>query len=683
MEFPLVLTLIIFLLTFLALVIHLFSPSSFAPGAKKLSLITSGLAAFLSLTLLLTMPFRKACSCQFEWLSLPSLTISFGITLDLLSLFFMVLISLSLFILYLYCWREEVGRAFYGATSLMAFSSLGLVLAGDLFGSFFFWELLGLAGYLAIHLLDRKKENSPRSLLGFSAGSLAFLLALFVIFHRVESLGYAKIFESLKSPLWSSPLLSSLGTDWFGVLTLLFLLAIISKSAIPPLHIWVMDTFSLSMPLLGLVYSSTLTASGIYLALRLFPLFVGYDFLLGEPFYYLSSSLEILTFWGGLWALLFAFMALVQKKLSRVLIYGSLSQTSYLLMGIGIGAYEASLFHFFLSGLVLLLLFLCADSLVREAGSQKLKKILKKVSPFSFAPLLFLCGCLLLSGVFFFSAFYDGRGILAKAYLNWMIQKELISFLPFFLGLLIGAITVLYLSRVGLLIFSLKKDRAPEKTPGVQRGALLFLLLLCMASLGLFSFSYLSQDLTARTLPFQLLNPSSIGVRGYQEIQEIQKALPLGGLAFSLLVLMASSFALAWLLYESPLSEPRKEDLPLLSPVIRMAREGFYFESVFAKILYPFYLAVSTLCKIVETLLFHRWASGLSGWVKNLSYWTGVVDYHGLDRAMRISGQGVLMGGNQARKLQTGKIQDYIFLTLFLFVFIFILWAILLYQPLL
>ncbi|OYW19766.1 MAG: hypothetical protein B7Z55_08280 [Planctomycetales bacterium 12-60-4] len=204
---------------------------------------------------------------------------------------------------------------FFAFLSLFCFSMLGLVLAGNIFQVFIFWELVGLCSYLLIGFYVERKSASTAANKAFimnRVGDFGFLIGLMIVwtslgtfrffdvpavesvdghpgkdqvglFHMIRGDvgelhvsengqevylqdghgGLLKEGDDLRAiPYW---LLVAAGLGIFG--------GCIGKSAQFPLQTWLPDAMEGPTPVSALVHSATMVAAGVYLAGRFYPMF--------------------------------------------------------------------------------------------------------------------------------------------------------------------------------------------------------------------------------------------------------------------------------------------------------------------------------------------------------------------------------------------------------------------------
>ena len=87
-------------------------------------------------------------------------------------------------------------------------------------------------------------------------------------------------------------------------------------------------------PVSALIHAATMVTAGVYLLMRFFPILT------------LSPDVLLVTaVVGAVTALFAACAALAQRDIRRVLAYSTISQVSYMSLGVGAGDLTGSLFH--------------------------------------------------------------------------------------------------------------------------------------------------------------------------------------------------------------------------------------------------------------------------------------------------------------------------------------------------
>lgn len=372
---------------------------------------------FVSLLLLIPETSRGQV-LQYSLAWIPTLDISMSLYIDGLSLFFALIISFIGILIVIYAsgyfhHNKDVGR-FYMIILLFMGAMLGVVLAGNLFTMFVFWELTSLTSYLLIGFRHDQEESrwaALQSLLITGGGGLALFAGLVLMrlisgsFDIVEILSNA---ESLRSHSLYLPIL------------LLIAIGAFTKSAQAPFHFWLVGAMAAPTPVSAYLHSATMVKAGIYLLARLSPVFGG-----------TAEWHFIVTFFGGLTMVLGAAMALPQHDLKKLLAYTTISALGMIVMLIGIGtslALKAAMVFLLVHALYKGSLFMVAGAVDHSTGTRDVRVLggLRKSMPFTAAA--GLLAALSMAGIFPFFGFI-GKELLYEAKLHsnslvWLITTS-------------------------------------------------------------------------------------------------------------------------------------------------------------------------------------------------------------------------------------------------------------------
>ena len=276
---------------------------------------------------------------------------------------------------------------FFAYLSLFCFSMLGLVLAGNIFQVFIFWELVGICSYLLIGFYIERESASNAANKAFimnRVGDFGFLIGLMILWtsfgtfqfgdrevnHQPAEAGLFTMVRGLDGQLDVSEdgkqvyLRDAQGhrAERNGSpLTISYMLLIaagmgvfagsIGKSAQFPLQTWLPDAMEGPTPVSALVHSATMVAAGVYLAGRFYPMFTP-EVLLG------------IAYIGCITLFIAATIAVVVTDIKRVLAYSTISQLGYMMLAIGVAGWGAGLFHLVTHAFFKSLMFLCSGSVI-------------------------------------------------------------------------------------------------------------------------------------------------------------------------------------------------------------------------------------------------------------------------------------------------------------------------------
>ena len=143
------------------------------------------------------------------------------------------------------------------------------------------------------------------------------------------------------------------GSTYAVVAALLLLGGAVGKSAQLPLQVWLPDAMAGPTPISALLHAATMVTAGVYLIARTHVLFS------------LAPAAQFaVAVVGAVTLLLAGFSALTQHDIKRVLAYSTVSQIGYMFLALGVGAWQAAMFHFVTHAFFKALLFLGAGVII-------------------------------------------------------------------------------------------------------------------------------------------------------------------------------------------------------------------------------------------------------------------------------------------------------------------------------
>ncbi len=405
---------------------------------------------------------------------------------------------------------DEAKPRFFGSLSLFMFSMTGIVLAGNLFMMFIFWELVGLSSYLLIgHWYQKASaaEACKKAFLTNRIGDFGFMIGILLLFGANG--GNVNLID-LETAFTSGPLrpdAPGYSAGFTTAVALCIFLGAVGKSAQFPLHVWLPDAMEGPTPVSALIHAATMVAAGVYMLVRV-------SFLVTAS----PLAAEIIAGIGCGTALLAALMATQQNDIKRVLAYSTLSQLGYMVMAVGAvamaaqhghqGAHAAdpghpAMFHLYTHAFFKAMLFLGSGAVIYACHhEQDIWKMggLRKHMPVTFWT--FAIGTAALMGVPFLSGFWSKEAVLGAAYDSGC--KVL-----FLAGAATAALTAFYMTRLLIVAFFGKPrtDSAHHATEAPM------VMILPLAILSIFSVLSGYDVLAA---PLQAMKPPH--VEGHQTV---------------------------------------------------------------------------------------------------------------------------------------------------------------------
>jgi NADH-quinone oxidoreductase subunit L len=316
------------------------------------------------------------------WLPTGDTFMYMGVLVDPLSavaLFFVLITLLAIFV-------YSVGYMNYGAPnqdpryarffaliSLFATGMLGLVVSDNLLMLFIFWEIMGFCSYSLIGFWYDKnypdpKQTTPRdagvkAFMTTRVGDVLFLLGIAYLYAQTGTLNFREVLYT--DPHILEQLVEAnapiLGLSAAGLIGLLIFCGTVGKSAQFPLHVWLPDAMEGPTPVSALIHAATMVSAGVYLAIRTFPLLsagLGHDGGAG------TAPMIAMGLIGAFTAFFAASIAMAQYDVKKVLAYSTISQLGYMVAALGVGAYIAAAFHLISHAFFKALLFLGSGSVI-------------------------------------------------------------------------------------------------------------------------------------------------------------------------------------------------------------------------------------------------------------------------------------------------------------------------------
>jgi NADH:ubiquinone oxidoreductase subunit 5 (subunit L)/multisubunit Na+/H+ antiporter MnhA subunit len=300
-------------------------------------------AAFISLLFILLIDiyaFIYGAPGQLKfspWLVSGDYKVYISFTLDNLSLVMTTLVAtISLLTVKFsvnYLHREAGYQRFFMILSLFSGAMMLIMMAGNAVLMFIGWELAGVCSYLLIAYAYEREDataNANQAFITNRIGDAAFILAIALSYIWFGGVEWTDILSSHNN-------ISSLH---IGVVAGSFLIAAMAKSALLPFSSWITKALEGPTPSSAIFYGSLMVHAGIYLIIRLEPLFMQ-D----------AALLPLLTFIGLLTMAYGFFSGLVQTDIKSALMFSVISQVGLMLALCGMGLFELAAWYLVLHSL--------------------------------------------------------------------------------------------------------------------------------------------------------------------------------------------------------------------------------------------------------------------------------------------------------------------------------------------
>lgn len=405
--------------------------------ASWLTISLTGLNLIFSIILLSQILLIKDNHLIYNWFTLNGKAYQFGFLFDSLTLMMLVLVNFIALLVEIfsleYMENDPDLYRYFGFLSLFVFSMLGIVLTDNLFVMYGFWELVGLSSYLLIGFWYKKPEAvqaSKKAFLMNRIGDVGFLIGILAVYFYNGHSTDLTTFADYQLPT---------------AYCLLLFCGCIAKSAQFPLHTWLPDAMEGPTPISALIHAATMVVAGIYLLIRVSPMFA-------------IDALAIVAVIGAITMLLGSVYAIFQTDIKKTLAYSTVSQLGLMVVGLGS---EASTFHLLTHAFFKAGLFLCAGSIIHalhhtskdfDAQDMRLMGGLRKKMPFTY--ICYLVCSMALMGLPLFSGFLSKDAILSLWFLYVDDTDKNIFAIIIIVSICLGIIlTAFYMTRQVWMIF--------------------------------------------------------------------------------------------------------------------------------------------------------------------------------------------------------------------------------------
>lgn len=424
-------------------------------GAKRVSVGCLGGSFLLSLISFYTVYIQRELFqlAAITWFNTGLLHVQYGFQVDVPVAGMLLLVTGVSTLVHLYSTAYMDGdphlRRFMSYLSLFTCFMLVLVTASNLVQLFIGWEGVGLCSYLLINFwYTRVQANKAaiKAMVVNKVGDIGVLLALALLWGLCGSFDY----HSLNAVI-ALGLPHPVALQWCGFL---LFIGVVGKSAQIGLHMWLPDAMEGPTPVSALIHAATMVTAGVFLIIRMSPLFEQ-----------TPTVLLVVVLFGSLTAFFSATIGLGQHDLKKVIAYSTCSQLGYMVMICGFSHYNCSLFHLINHGFFKALLFLSAGSVIHAvANEQDMRRMggLRFVLPLSFTCILI--GSLSLMGLPFLTGFYSKDLLLELTYSGHHLAFAL------WLGLAAAACTAFYSFRLAYYTFGEAAHSNPSQAHHAHEG---------------------------------------------------------------------------------------------------------------------------------------------------------------------------------------------------------------------
>lgn len=620
---------------------------------------------------------------EIKWIQISFVSIELGVKIDNIAAIMLIVVNLISFLVHLYSIEYMKGdkrySRYFAYLGLFTFSMIGIVLTHNILMMYIFWELVGVSSYLLIGFWFEKKSSSDAAKKAFIVnrlGDIGMFIGMLILFFHYGTFTFDKIFAQIS--IGDLPFNSG---AWLTATGILLFMGAVGKSAQFPLHVWLPDAMEGPTPVSALIHAATMVAAGVFMLVRIFVVLS-------------ADAMLTIAIVGIITSFVAATIALTQNDIKKILAYSTVSQLGFMVMAVGVGAYTYAFFHLVTHAFFKACLFLGSGSVIHTLhNEQDIRNMggLRKKLPLTYYT--FLISTLAITGVPLTSGFLSKDGLLAgtlafgKLTGHWIIP--IVAFA-------VALMTAFYMFRLVILTFH-DKPRNAEKFSRAHESPIIMTLPLILLSFlsiycwfgmnplnaesGWFLSKWIHAPSTAvpneLTFDFMKYDRSNIIANRLEKITHSASYIKAFNSAhyhamFFSLGSGAIGILLAFLMYQWKKINPDKlaNRLKLL---YNFSLNKWRIDELYKAVFVEGIIKLSNLMNLLDkniidgivngTALFTRKASALGGFFDNF-----IVDGFVNFMAYLSAFVGLLF-----RKLQTGKVQTYITLTVFSLILLFYL----------
>ncbi len=299
---------------------------------------------------------------------IPGIAIKFRV--DALGMLF-ALVSSSLWIItsvysigYMRGLKEHSQTRYFCFFALCLSATIGVAFSANLLTLFLFYEMLSFATYpLVVHHQDEEARSSGRKyLLYIAGGSIAFVLpAMLISYNLAGTLEFS-----------NQGFLAGTGSKTLMLILLLMFIFGFAKSAIMPVHSWLPAAMVAPTPVSALLHAVAVVKVGVFSIIRILTGVYGINLLaslnLGIVVCYIASFTIIVA----------SLIALSQDGLKRRLAFSTISQLSYIILGVALlspKGMAGGMTHIAMHAFGKITLFFCAGAIFVATGKKNISEM--------------------------------------------------------------------------------------------------------------------------------------------------------------------------------------------------------------------------------------------------------------------------------------------------------------------
>ncbi len=274
--------------------------------------------------------------------------------------------------------KEHAQTRFNACFALAIFGAIGVAFSDNLFTMYLFYEIVSVCTYplVAHHQDDEGYHGGRKYLVYLTATAKAFLLpAMILIYVLTGTLDFA---ANISTGIFPKEVNSAL-----VIMLYIFCIFGFAKNGIMPFHHWLPGAMVAPTPVSALLHAVAVVKVGVFCTTRVMLYIFGTDTMA-------ALNLGIPTaYFVGFTVIVASIIALSKDNLKARLAYSTVSQLSYIVMGVALltePAIQGGLIHIVNHAFSKITLFFCAGAIYVATHKKQISEMegLGKTMPFTF-----------------------------------------------------------------------------------------------------------------------------------------------------------------------------------------------------------------------------------------------------------------------------------------------------------
>ena len=273
---------------------------------------------------------------------------------------------------------EPCQTRFNACFALAIFGAIGVAFSDNLLTLYLFYEIVSVCTYpLVAHHQDEESYDGARKYIIYltTTAKLFLLPAIILIYVLSGTLDFPQSIDS--------GIIPTTATDWVVTMLYIFCIFGFAKNGIMPFHHWLPGAMVAPTPVSALLHAVAVVKVGVFCTTRTMLYVFGVDTMdrlnLGVPTAYFVGFTIIVA----------SMIALSKDNLKARLAYSTVSQLSYIILGVALltpHAIEGGLIHIVNHAFSKITLFFCAGAIYIAAHKKYISEMsgLGRTMPFTF-----------------------------------------------------------------------------------------------------------------------------------------------------------------------------------------------------------------------------------------------------------------------------------------------------------